>query len=88
MPLVNLLPTSLGFTSQCRLGNHVVTIPAAGLIIHATSKAKYKVKGAFFVYVVLRQSSTILELLASKNQSLLVWGKTFHASNLLFNVVD
>jgi len=88
MPAVNLLPTSLWFTSRCRLGKHIVTIPAAGLVMHATANAEYKVKGALPSYVVIIQSFTILELIAIENKSLLVWGNIFHLSNHLFNVVD
>lgn len=41
----------------------------------ATSKSQDKVKGRFFLDVVIAQGTTILQLFTSKNQTLLIYIK-------------
>ena len=45
-------------------------------------------QGRFFLDVIIRQSSAILELLASEDQSLLIRGNAFLILNLRLNVID
>merc|ERR1719188_1013838 len=45
--------------------------------LHTTSQSENKMKSAFLLNVVVRESSSILKLLSSKDQSLLVWGNSF-----------
>ncbi len=45
--------------------------------LHASSKPEDQVEGGLLLDVVVREGAAILELLASKDQSLLVWGNTF-----------
>jgi hypothetical protein len=44
--------------------------------LHSTTKTKDQVKGGLLLDVVVREGTSILELLASEDQSLLVWGNT------------
>ena len=41
--------------------------------LHATSQTKDQVQGRLFLDVVVTQGATIFQLLASKDQTLLVW---------------
>merc|ERR1711941_232182 len=42
--------------------------------LHASSQSEHKMEGGLLLDVVVRQSATILELLASEDKPLLVWG--------------
>merc|ERR1712236_120145 len=42
--------------------------------LHTTSETENEMKGALFLDVVVRKSSSILQLLTSKDEPLLVWG--------------
>jgi len=46
------------------------------------------VEGAFLLDVIVRQGSAILELLASEDESLLVWGNSFLVLDLGLDVVN
>jgi len=46
------------------------------------------VQGGLLLNVVIRESATILQLLAGENQALLIRGDTFLVLNLRFHVVD
>jgi len=46
------------------------------------------VKCRFFLDVVIRQSPAVLELLSSKDQSLLIWRNSLLVLNLRLHVVD
>jgi len=46
------------------------------------------VERRFLLDVVVRESSSILELLSSEDKSLLIWGNSFLVLNLGLNVLD
>lgn len=46
-------------------------------LLGTTAKAKHQVEGGLFLDVVIRQGPSILELLTSKDQSLLIRGNTY-----------
>ena len=56
--------------------------------LHTTSKSEDQVEGRFLLDVVVRKSSSILELLSSEDKSLLVWWDTFLILDLGFDVLD
>jgi len=45
--------------------------------LHSTSKSEDEVKGRLLLNVVVLEGSAVLELLASEDESLLVWGDSF-----------
>merc|ERR1711884_356234 len=53
-----------------------------------TAKAKDKMEGRFLLNVVVRESSAVLELLSSEDQSLLLWGDSFLVLDLGFHIGD
>ena len=49
---------------------------------HTTSsESKNQVKGGLLLDIVVRESSAILQLLSSEDESLLIWGNTFFILN-------
>ncbi|KAJ0692302.1 hypothetical protein HanPI659440_Chr15g0584321 [Helianthus annuus] len=56
--------------------------------LHTTSEAEHQMEGGFFLDVVICQSTTILKLFSSKDQSLLVWWDPLFVLDLGFNIVD
>src|SRR6266850_698740 len=56
--------------------------------LHAATKTKDKVKSRFFLNVVVRERAAVLELLAGKNQTLLVRRDTLLVLDLGFDVID
>lgn len=56
--------------------------------LHAATQTKDKVKGRLFLDVVIRKSSAILQLLASEDQTLLVWRDAFLILNLGLYIID
>merc|ERR1712151_287150 len=54
----------------------------------STSESENQVKGGLLLDVVVRKSSTILELLTSEDKSLLVWWDTLLILDLGFDVLD
>jgi len=57
----------------------------------STSQSQDQVEGRLFLDVVVRQGSAILELLSSKDESLLIWGDSFLVLDLgldIFNGVS
>merc|ERR1712070_1276224 len=53
--------------------------------LHAASQTQNQMKCGLFLDVVVRQRATILELLASEDQSLLIRGDAFLVLNLSFD---
>merc|ERR1712141_651043 len=49
--------------------------------LHATTETENQMQGGFFLDIVVRESTAIFQLLASKNETLLVWGDTFLVLN-------
>jgi hypothetical protein len=56
--------------------------------LHTTAKAEDQVERRFLLNIVVGQGTTVLELLASEDEALLVRGNAFLILNLGFNVVD
>jgi len=52
----------------------------------STAKAKDKMEGRFLLNIVIRESSAVLELLSSENQSLLLWWNSFFVLDLGFHI--
>ena len=52
--------------------------------LHTTTKTKDQVEGRLLLNVVVREGTAILELLPSKDKTLLVRGNAFLVLNLLF----
>merc|ERR1719384_756306 len=65
-------------------GGVVLLFPLLG----TTTKTQYKVKGGLLLDVVIAQGTSILELLASKDQTLLVRRDTFLILDLSFHIFD
>ena len=83
------------------LGLHVVNgvrrlnlqrdrLPREGLDedLHATTETKDQMEGGFLLDVVVRESSSIFELLSGENQTLLIRGNSLLVLNLRLDVVD
>merc|ERR1719464_2050847 len=56
--------------------------------LHTSSQSEHKMKGALFLDIVVRQSSSIFQLFSSKDQSLLIWRNTFLILDLGLNVLN
>jgi len=56
--------------------------------LHTSSQSQNKMESAFLLDVVIRKSSSVLELLSSKDQPLLVWGNAFLILNLGLHVLN
>ncbi|KFQ61503.1 hypothetical protein N334_09040, partial [Pelecanus crispus] len=56
--------------------------------LHATPQAQHKVQGGFLLDVIVRQSAPIFQLLASKDQPLLIRGNAFLVLDLGFHILN
>merc|ERR1719282_1428625 len=56
--------------------------------LHTSSQSKNQMQGTFFLDVVIRKSSSILKLLSSKDQSLLIWGNSFLVLDLGLDILN
>merc|ERR1711950_8794 len=56
--------------------------------LHASPESEHKMEGALLLDVVVGESSSILQLLASEDQSLLIWGNAFLILNLGLHVLN
>merc|ERR1712098_525172 len=56
--------------------------------LHTSSEPEDQMQGALLLDVVVRKSSSILQLLSSKDQSLLVWRNTFLVLDLGLDVLN
>merc|ERR1711884_878748 len=56
--------------------------------LHTSSQSQYKMEGRLLLNVVVRQSSTIFQLLSSKDQSLLIRWDTFFVLNLCLHILN
>merc|ERR1712227_175760 len=56
--------------------------------LHTTSKSQDKMEGRLLLDVVIRKSSSVLQLLSSEDQPLLVWWDTLLVLNLGLDVLD
>ena len=59
-----------------------------GWLDDTTSQSENQVKSGLLLDVVVRQGSAILQLLTSKDQSLLVWWNTLLVLDLGLDIVD
>merc|ERR1719248_527660 len=56
--------------------------------LHTTAQAQNQVQSRLFLDVVIRQSTAVLQLLASKNQTLLIGGNAFFILNFGLDIFD
>merc|ERR1712241_955708 len=56
--------------------------------LHSSSQSENQVKSGLLLDVVVRKSSSILQLLSSKDQPLLVWGDTLLVLNLGLDILN
>merc|ERR1712025_311853 len=56
--------------------------------LHASPESEHKVEGALLLDVVVGESSSVLELLASEDQSLLIWGDSLLVLDLGLDVLN
>merc|ERR1712149_124966 len=54
----------------------------------SSSESEHKMKSALLLDVVVRKSSSILKLLASKNEPLLVWGNSLFVLDLGLDILN
>merc|ERR1711990_131782 len=65
-------------------------LPGEGLDedLHASPQSEHEMEGALLLDVVVGESSSVLELLASEDQSLLIWGNSFLVLDLGLDVLN
>ena len=56
--------------------------------LHATTQAEHQVEGGLLLDVVVSQGAAILQLLAGKDQALLVWGDALLVLDLGLDILD
>jgi len=56
--------------------------------LHATTQAQYQVERGLLLDIVIRERTAILQLLACKDKTLLVWWNTFLILDLGLDIVD
>merc|ERR1712007_403012 len=56
--------------------------------LHTSSESEHKMKSALLLDVVVRKGSSILKLLASKDQPLLVWGNSLLVLDLGLDILN
>ncbi|KGL91416.1 hypothetical protein N301_15419, partial [Charadrius vociferus] len=56
--------------------------------LHATPQAQHKMQGGFFLDVVVRQGASVFQLLACKDQPLLIGGNTFLVLDLGLHILN
>ncbi|KFO72354.1 hypothetical protein N303_02187, partial [Cuculus canorus] len=56
--------------------------------LHATSQAQHKMQSGFLLDVVVRKGAPIFQLLACKDQPLLIWGNAFLILDLGLDILD
>merc|ERR1712033_76665 len=56
--------------------------------LHTSSQSKNQMQGALLLNVVVRKSSSVLKLLSSEDQSLLVWGNAFLVLDLGLHILN
>merc|ERR1712213_241406 len=56
--------------------------------LHTSSQSKNKMESALLLDVIIRKSSSVLELLSSKDQSLLVWRDSFLVLDLGLDILN
>merc|ERR1719225_2127109 len=56
--------------------------------LHTSSQSEHKMESAFLLDVVVGESSSVLQLLSSEDQSLLIWGDSLLVLDLGLDVLD
>jgi len=56
--------------------------------LHASPQTQHQMEGGLLLDVVVGQSTAVLELLSSEDESLLIWGNSLLILDLLLDVVD
>merc|ERR1711990_1415715 len=56
--------------------------------LHTSSQSEHKMEGALLLDVVVRESPSVLQLLASKDQPLLIWGDSLLVLDLGLDVLN
>merc|ERR1712177_104377 len=56
--------------------------------LHTTSQSKNQMQSTFLLDIIVRKSSSIFQLLSSKDQPLLVWGNSFLVLDLSLDILD
>merc|ERR1712117_598375 len=56
--------------------------------LHSSSQSEHKMKSALLLDVVVREGSSILKLLTSKDQPLLVWGNSLLVLDLGLDILN
>jgi len=57
-------------------------------LLSSSTKTEDKVQGRFLLDVVVRESTSIFQLLSSKDKTLLVWGDSFLILDLGLHILD
>jgi len=73
--------------------NHLVRVVLLGQktqsrLDDTTTETQNQVKGGLFLNVVIGESTAILKLLASEDQTLLIWRNTFLVLDLSLDILD
>merc|ERR1711863_119400 len=65
-------------------------LPGEGLDedLHASPQSEHKMEGALLLDVVVGESSSVLQLLASEDQSLMIWGNSLLVLDLGLDVLN
>ena len=58
------------------------------MLLASSTQTEHQVKSGLLLDVVVRKSATVLELLSSENQTLLIWGNSLLVLNLSLHVLD
>ena len=78
----------------------LLLLDLGGLVLHltgtsqrtmdlaTTTQTEHEVERGLLLNVVIRKSATVLELLSSENQTLLIWGNSLLVLNLSLHVLD
>merc|ERR1711974_523295 len=56
--------------------------------LYASPESEHKMESALLLDVVVGESSSVLELLASEDQSLLIWGNAFLVLDLSLDILN
>ena len=73
------------------LGGLVLHLTGTGqrtMDLATTTQTEHEVERGLLLNVVVRQCATVLELLSSENQTLLIWGDSLLVLNLSLHVLD
>merc|ERR1712031_68262 len=74
--------------TECAVATNFCTPTHRAKFSKAATEAKHKVKSGLLLDVVVRKSTPVFKLLASKDQALLIRRDTLFILNLRFNIVD